>query len=155
MAASAENRTSEWIAIIAMVIAAATFTSTTYQACLQRQDLHLSMRPHMISYYYNKEHGVGWMLGNQGLGPAILGWFRVTVDGKSVGTWHEVNRLLEIPPGNGHFTNPMPGSLYLPPRPQGEELHKIYWIDPSPAADQLHENFKRVHIALCYCSDRA
>lgn len=94
------------------------------------------------------EHGSGWKLGNAGLGPALVRWFEVTVNGRPVRDWIEFGKAVGLP-SNYEFKYWIPGrSTAIPP----QEPRELFWVVPGPANDALRGTKAEVTIRICYCS---
>ncbi len=109
----------------------------------------LSLKPHLdVSFGYN-ETGAGFSISSDGLGPAIIKWTAVWVNGELQGTWDEVTSALFSSKAQRdyYFTNPAPGVSLKP----GEPSH-LYWFPPNSDGMFLKQNWGKVGIAICYCS---
>lgn len=115
------------------------------------QNAQRSLRPVMyISFYYNAD-GAGYDLQSVGLGPAIVRWFEVQVDGIPQPHWRGVAQALELPNPRAHnFTVPHRGSI-LPPN----ESSRLFWVRSDSnnvkALRRAHSQ-NRVIMRICYCS---
>ena len=85
---------------------------------------------------------VTWFLENEGLGPAVVEWFAVTVEGTPLRSWEE---MAELSFGGTSFSvaHFAPSHVYQP----GAEVKLL-------EVSSLDEGFtfKRVKIEACYCS---
>jgi hypothetical protein len=144
-----DSKADRTIALAAMLIAGASLLMASYQSCLQRENFHISVQPHvLLSFYFNRS-GAGWVLRNEGLGPAVVKSFNVQIDGNQMRNWMNVGDVLGIEPGHTEYVNVPPG-VFL--RPSSPEAGKLFWVEASPAAATLNANRDRVHITLCACS---
>src|ERR1041384_509525 len=76
-----------WIAIFVSFVALGLAMHTAY---LDRQYRRLSVQPMVEAVWYQTADGAGWKVANWGLGPGVIRWFRVSVDGKAMKNWREV-----------------------------------------------------------------
>jgi hypothetical protein len=131
----------------ATVIALAALGLALFEGCMSRRHDRLSVRPRaLVSFAYNND-GTGYELVSMGLGPMIVKWFEVKVDGEAVPHWEAMARRLGLSKTDYTFTVPWPGSTYQP-----GTTSVIFWISAGPSASALKANLERVAIHLCYCS---
>lgn len=103
-----------WIALSAMFVSICAVAVSFYEGYSNRLHNRLSVRPNLQISFIVKEKGAGWRLANNGLGPAIITAFQVTVDDKPQPTWRDVIIALKMPVTAGfHFQyiNPTKGSV--------------------------------------------
>jgi hypothetical protein len=137
-----------WIAIGSLLIALCALVHSLYDSHLNRHHQRLSAKPHInIGFYYNEE-GAGWILGNWGIGPAIIEWFEVKVDGIPKSDWLEVGGALNFKNSpDFQFTVPRSGTMIRP-----DVTDRIFWIPPGSLNEELLKNRERVSITACYSS---
>jgi hypothetical protein len=140
------------VAACSVAIAFFSLILSAYVAHLQRQHDRLSARPvFSISYYFN-ETGVGWRVANVGLGPARIRGFKVFVDGVSqapVLVFADVIKSAFRLDSNAaiQFSNLYAGVIV----PVGDK-NILAWLAPSPSADRINAEYRRISFAVCYCS---
>jgi hypothetical protein len=94
------------------------------------------------------EQGAGFVFETGGLGPAVLKFFYVYVDGKPQGDWHSFYRVLDLPsPMNYRYTVPYDDVPYLQ-----NTSKRLFWVPPGAAADRLRSVVHRTSINICYAS---
>ncbi len=137
-----------WIALSAVVISSCALIASIDQAYRIRLHQRLSVRPYIGLSFNHNEEGAGWIMTNQGLGPAFVRWFSVTVDGIRHPHWEGVRAALGLPsPTDFTFVAPSPATVVPPNIPW-----KIFWAEPGPSAPILVRNYNRLLIEICYCS---
>lgn len=133
-----------WVSVLISICA---LSLAIYTAYLERQHKRLSVQPHIYMSFYFNDQGAGWMTGNSGLGPAVIKWFTVYVDGKQQPTWAAVMKTLGIPAGAFEFSTLFPGELKATGGPA-----KIFWVPSGPRSKALIRDYSRVQLEVCYCS---
>lgn len=133
-----------WIVLIAISALGLTF----WQGVVIRSHNRISVRPLVTISGAINQDGSGWKIGNSGLGPALVKWFEVTVEGKTVKDWKEFAREL------GMFDNltyyywvPSPSTAIPPQKPDN-----LFWVSSGDADRILRSNEKEITIRMCYCS---
>jgi hypothetical protein len=92
--------------------------------------------------------GTARLIENMGLGPAMIRWFSMSVNGKSVTNWTDFSKAMTLPPDAKYtFTLPRPGSVYT-----AGISGILFHLPKGAAADQLRANHGRQLFELCYCS---
>ena len=139
-----------WISLAAIVIALSALVLSIWQGILTRNHNRISVRPLVTISGAVNENGSGWKLGNAGLGPAIVKWFKVTVDDKPMHNWREFAKELDMPDPDTfdfYYWVPSPSTVIYPQEPKN-----LFWVTPGPADRILRKNAKKITIHLCYCS---
>lgn len=137
-----------WVSIGALVISCCAFALAVDAGKQTRPHNRLSVKPRLtIDFNYTGE-GAGFRLVNEGLGPAIVGTFVVSVDEKPRQTWDAVAEALGIKTDAKLWRVPYPDTAWL----VGDPQPRVYWIPKSPASDLLITQSPRVSIKVCYCS---
>ena len=137
-----------WIALSAIVVAACSLALSIWQGILARQHNRLSVRPIVIVSGMHNEKGSGWVLGNAGLGPALVKWFEVTVDEKPMRHWREFGEEIGLPPDFRYsYWVPAPATVIPPQEPKN-----LFWVFPGENDSILRNNKKRIRMRLCYGS---
>lgn len=143
------EKISKWTSIVIAICALTVSISATENNILSNK---LSVKPHLdIAYYsniYPASAEVGYRIASSGLGPAIIKWAAIYVDGKIMRSWNEVNSALGLPePFNGTFSNPNIGTSI-----KSGEMFATYSLIASKNVPYLNENPGRIEIKICYCS---
>ena len=145
------NRTwnpDRWISLSAVIIAGCAFFFSFYQGCTIREHNRLSVRPLVMISGAVNERGSGWKLSNAGLGPAIVRWIEVTVNGRPVKNWKEFGKEVGLPESfEFRYWYPARATV-IPPQHSGE----LFWVPPGPADDALRSTTAKITIRMCYCS---
>lgn len=140
-----ERRLSTWIPILVGLCA---LMLTVYGGCEDRRFKRLSVRPELdLTPLFEKDWN-GWVMRNNGLGPARVRWFRVSVDGQPKKDWVQVKTALPLPRGQFTFTNPYPDTIVR----QGERVPLFGFPGNYPALGALQKAAGRVQMSICYCS---
>ncbi len=132
-----------------MIALCALFLSI-YQGSQTRQHNQLSVKPSLVSTFYYNDKSVGYTLDSRGLGPAIIKWVEVLVNGKAKGNWLDVESALDLPESSGsngmHF-NPYAGVSLMP----GDKV-TLYAVGSDKNIKYLRDSYQKVRIKVCYCS---
>lgn len=143
-----------WIALCAVVVSFAALLFAVYQGYLEREHKKLSVRPHIVIAFEwdSVAKEAGWSLLNNGLGPAEMRWFAVSVDGKYQRDWSAVLKaigLLGEPTGLLPQMPIYPGDL----KPAGESPTKLIRF---PFGSKTFESVmavrRHLRVEACYCS---
>jgi hypothetical protein len=134
----------------ATFIALVALATGIYQAKLSRDQANASVWPYLIQGN-SGNNGYSRVVQNVGIGPAIVGGFEVTVEGKPVHTWREVAESLHVNLSwRGHVTTTMRAGLVLPPNTLTELL-----VLPDSGDVKLFRAAlakSHLHTWMCYCS---
>jgi hypothetical protein len=137
-----------WISFAALIVAGCALFFTIREFRTAREHDRLSVRPWLNLDFAYDETGVGWRLATQGLGPARIEMFEVTVDGKPQTSWQAVSGALGLPPLTGNWKHANLGPLTLNPN----QASSLFWVPSGTLADALLANNRRVQMRICYCS---
>lgn len=132
------------------IIASCALFLALYDGYQTRRHQRLLVMPRIIFDFRWSGDGAGWLIGNQGIGPADIRWFSVLVDGRPQRNWIEVVAAIGVPPGY-IITNQLilaPGQL-LPAHP---EAGTLFWITGAAAKQVFQRQSHRVVVKACYCS---
>ncbi|EGR2120022.1 hypothetical protein D0C17_19195 [Vibrio cholerae] len=141
---------SDVVASSSVVIAMCSFIFTVFLYFDAHEKTKLSVVPNLnISLYFSEsERSIKWSVVNNGLGPAKISWFSVTVDGKALSSWSELALWLELVNGDSYsFTNFYPGGLM----PLGGDGN----LFETKGVTNYHDVLRRaqqVEVQVCYCS---
>ena len=141
---------SDWIAAASMMVAFVAVILALYEGGQNRLHNRLSVKPKILISFHHNEEGAGYILSNSGLGPAIIKWIEVKVDGAVQANWGTVaEKLFSKPIVSGfHFVNPTAGTSFA----NGSNF-KIFWFKAEdPRSNVMLQAYKRVQIDVCYCS---
>jgi hypothetical protein len=137
-----------WIAFSAMVVALCALILSVMAGYATRKHARLSVRPLVTISGTVNEHGSGWSLGNAGLGPALVRWFEVTVDGRAVRNWQEFVQAVGLPQAvQFRYWVPQRATAFPPQAPR-----ELFWVQPGPADQALRSTKAKITIHMCYCS---
>jgi hypothetical protein len=136
-----------WISLCAAIIALCALFLSIYEGYSIRKHSRLSVRPLVVLDSGINESGSGFRLENSGLGPAIVKWFSVEIDGKQIPHWKAFVEELKLPSGGGyHYMNPSNKSVILP----GEKKQLFWVIGEKDVA--LRNTRRKITMKICYCS---
>ena len=140
-----------WVAIAALIVSVCALVFTAYQGYETRLHNRLLVKPMLLVDFDYNDKGAGFLMINEGLGPAVIGSFVVVVDGKPKRTWAETEDALgyrPVPVLNRFWRVPYPDSAWQVSNPES----RIYWIGKSHESDLLKKQQQHVSISVCYCS---
>jgi len=142
------NRGDRRIAFSAMLIALCAVIISIYEGYSNRKHARLSVRPLVTISGAVNENGSGWKLGNAGLGPALVRWFEVSVDGRPVRNWLEFGQAVGLPPAVQYrYWVPQRATAFPPQEPR-----ELFWVQPGPADQVLRSTQAKITMRMCYCS---
>jgi hypothetical protein len=137
-----------WISLSAAAIALCALLFSFYQGYLVRDHNRKSVRPLIVIGGLHDEKGSGFRIGNEGLGPGIIQWFEVTVNGKPVKNWMEFYEAVGLPGTfSARYLNPTQATVIRPGRSED-----LFWVSPGPADNTLRTTKAVITMRLCYCS---
>ena len=137
-----------WISLGAMLIALAGIILACIEGCENRKHERLSVRPKMaISYFYN-ETEVGYELTSSGLGPALVKWLEVKVDGKPQKDWVDTFTSLGIDYSKATPRFKVPVGIYQP----GTDLVIIGVNSNSVYGQVFKAKLDTIDFRICFCS---
>jgi hypothetical protein len=137
-----------WIALSAMIVALCALILSVIEGRATRKHARLSVRPLVTISGTVNEHGSGWKLGNAGLGPALVRWFEVSVDGRPVRNWLEFEEAVGLPQGTQfRYWVPQRATAFPPQEPR-----ELFWVMPGPADQALRTTKAKITMRMCYCS---
>jgi len=111
-----------------------------------RKNQQIALKPNVsLSFRHNSADGAGWRMVNNGLGPAIIQWFSVTIDGQPYSDWRSFGSVFGI--SDYLFNIPGPGTQF-----GANASINLFFVKPSPHFETLIKNYSRVEMDLCYCS---
>jgi hypothetical protein len=134
----------QWIALIAIAISISSLSVSLYEC----ENARLHDQPRLVYVYFYDRTGAGWRFENEGLGPARIRGFKISINGKPQTSLPEVWRTLSIPDGTEvEFNIPRVGNLIA-----AGATSKLFWVPLGPAADIIQRKWDKVVIVACYCS---
>lgn len=152
---STSNKPNAWT-ISSVAIAACALAFSGYQGCKTREHDRITLLPRVSVEFDFEESGAGWQMSNEGLGPAEIRDFTVTVDGMARHSWREVAQTLKV-----QGSSPSVGQIYLKyefsaPKPgviiRAGDMRKLWWVTTPDVLGSLKKQAERVVISLTYCS---
>jgi len=148
--ANRRELTDRILSITGVVVAACALIVTFYQVHLMRDQAKISVWPHIEQYNTTSASEFQRVISNEGLGPAVIRYLSVTVDGKSVKNWRAaVIRLINEGPDpklNFMQSDLPPGAVLL----QGKKRTVIQIM--GAAGGYASQHWKSLVIRVCYCS---
>ncbi len=137
------------IPFCALLVSIAALTLAVFEGYSNRVHHRLSVRPYLLVDFGVSDSEVGWLLGNEGLGPAIVAWALVTVDGRPCRSWSEMASVLQLPTVYRKYTNPIRGNIVR--SGDRRDMFKVVTED-EPTREAVLRSRERVVIEVCYCS---
>lgn len=139
--------TDNWISLSAVFIALCALFLSIYEGYSNRKHNQISVKPLILLDSGKNETGSGFRIRNSGLGPALIKWFSVEIDGKLMPHWKAFIEELGLPlSGDYSYMNPSEKSILLP-----GEKENLFWA--MGAKDSALRKIKRkIIIKICYCS---
>ena len=134
----------------AMFVALSSLAIALYEVRMMREHDRISVWPYVSAF--NSDSGGVYTLNarNAGIGPALIGSFELTVDGKPKKDWGDVLDALAVDLGGtpSSYSSFGKGTVLLP----GAKTILLN-IGPGPAAQTFHHaSESRMHARICYCS---
>lgn len=142
------QKTKYIISICAIIIAILSLFVTVYESYQQRRHDRLSVKPVLQVIFSTENNWEGFKLKSSGLGPAVISWIEVFVDGKLVHGWQEAMERLNLSIPERHSINAVYSKDVLRPN----ETVNLFFVDNSKNMNDLRKNNKRIRINICYCS---
>ena len=139
------GRSDRIVAASAGLIGIAALAISGYQAYIMRQQQRASVWPRVDLLTNDSDSSYSLSMTNVGIGPALLVFAEVSVDGKPRPSWRAV---LDDLGGSGGFTQSRIADRVLIPG-QSQDLFRSQ--DP-PGIGALASGADRVEIRICYCS---
>lgn len=137
------------VALSAIVLGVSALAVSVVQVRIMRQEQHASVWPRLqIGRVYSEGRDFAIVVGNPGIGPAVIKEVTVEVDGRPVTSWIDaINALVpDQPPGDVVFMQ-VSGRIL----PAGESIQPIASADPR-FADAFVAASSRMRMRVCYCS---
>ena len=138
------------ISLSAMLIALVGLGLSLWEGFENRGHNRLSVRPKMTFSYFYDDKEVWYELQNRGLGPAVIKWFEVRINGQLQKDWKDMFNALGIDynKANPHFTVPMQGSIFQPGIPS-----TLFAVNINTHEGQLlMANLDNIDLKICFCS---
>lgn len=148
------------MSVVAVIMATCAVVVSVYEARIQREYQSISVWPN-LSVYYQRTYedqggGFAFLVGNTGLGPAVVHSFSVSVDGEPMSNWADVlDRMSDggldlvgaVYRHRGGTSDLAPGKTVLP----GESVQAVS-INDALLLDDGHLDIDRMEAEICYCS---
>lgn len=137
------------VALSAIVLGVSALAVSVVQVQIMRQEQHASVWPRLqIGWTYSAGRNFAIVVGNPGIGPAVIKDVVVEVDGRSVTSWAEaIDALVPDRPPQDLFFMQVAGRIL----PAGESIQPISSADPA-FADAFIAASNRMRMRVCYCS---
>jgi hypothetical protein len=133
--------------IVALVVGVLAVLFSGYTAYLQRAQAHSAVWPH-VSVGYSDSSGFRVLVGNQGVGPALIRSAELRVDARLVPNWLEALRLVPGVQADPPYTWSTIHHRVLTP---GESVD-ILTVHDAELAGALDRARARFSFTICYCS---
>jgi hypothetical protein len=134
------------ISILALGVAFFALVITAYEGYATRRHNRLSVKPFLFTSFDYDNEGSGWSLYNKGVGPALIKWCEVRVDGQPMHDWREAIEKLGAKI-NTEFEFSMPSWIY-----EANRTNRLLWLPRSSEESVVRANHNRLVIKLCFCS---
>ena len=132
-------------AVIAAFVGLLALCVSGYTAYLQRQQVSAQVWPYLEPGMSGSRHEL--VLFNKGVGPAIIEWVQVLVDGKPQRNWPAVFKALGIDYGHHIPYSTINGVVIS----ANDHIDQLVFPNNDEFNRFTHEA-KRVELRLCYCS---
>ncbi len=133
-------------AISAVFIGLCAIGISLYETSLIRQAQKGSVWPALGGGYSYNQDGFSYLLENAGVGPAIIEYIILTVDGEPIETWDQYFDKLEVDINN-YLVTQASGRIVSP-----QSKLDILYIPPQRNIDHIAQEQARVDVEICYCS---
>jgi hypothetical protein len=133
--------------IAAIVVAALAMASTAYSAYLQRKQTHAAVWPRIV---VRASRLPQWHLSfeNKGVGPAIVRYVALRVDGAPVKTWTELARAVLRRDEKPAFIYSSAKAATLSSR----EVLNLFSLQDDGLTGEFVRSANRLSFSVCYCS---
>lgn len=133
-------------AISAVFIGICAIGISLYETSLIRQAQKGSVWPALGGGYSYNQDGFSYLLENAGVGPAIIEYIILTVDGEPLETWDQYFDKLGARVSN-YLVTQASGRIVSP-----QSRIDILFIPPKENIDLIAKEQERVDVEICYCS---
>ena len=143
-----DNITNRIVSASATIIAIAALATAVYQAKLSRDQAAASVWPYLLQGSSGND-GYAAIVQNLGVGPAKVGGFEVTIDGKPAKNWANVAEAMGVKLSwTGHRTTSFRPGIVVPAGAVIDLLH----LPDSADARIFRSQLDRMRVRICYCS---
>ncbi len=157
------SRMAQWGSLLALTVSAMALAVGSYQTFLMQRQTRLmqvqaraSVWPRVdISYAYDdsgSNAGFRLRLENNGVGPAIVRWVRVTMDGKAIHHWTQVLSAVIDAKGTAHAEFSGVRNVVIPPSTNRDTLITALSVHDADIAKKIYDARDRLDMEVCYCS---
>src|SRR6266496_5791789 len=150
------RRASRYDAVIATLVGLCALCVSAYTAYVQRQQVRAAVWP--ILEFDSSNAPIHFTLANKGVGPAIIRYVIVRVDGQPVRNWKEALGRILGPGEHPGSESDMSGRVFA----AGESMTIFTPFDPdgkpiafdksNPLWVKMNKDRERVTVEICYCS---
>lgn len=150
--ASAQSKTGliksswHWSTLIPIIVSLLALWIAYDQGAQTRLHNRLSVRPDLYVNFHSNNESAAFSVGNTGLGPARIRWFKVLIDQAPVTEWDEVMRRLQLD-GKYSFSVLYPGTVVSP-----GYRNEIFLVKDAMSGSKLIKARDRIAVEICYCS---
>ncbi|MGA8276618.1 MAG: hypothetical protein WB784_00245 [Rhodanobacteraceae bacterium] len=156
------SRMAQWGSLLALTVSALALAVGSYQTLLMQRQTRLmqvqaraSVWPRIdIGYAYagsGSNTGFQLRLENNGVGPAIVHWVRVTMDGKAIHHWTEVLSAV-MGSGTAHAEFTGVRNIVIPPSTNRDTVVTALSVQDADIAKKIYDVRDRLDMKVCYCS---
>lgn len=142
-----EPRKRDWAAysaVIATLVGLLALCVSAYTAMLQQQQVRAQVWPRLQLMSSGSMQEV--LVMNKGVGPALIGSVRVSVDGSAVHNWKELEKLLGVTPAE-YVQSTVNGTII-----SGGERYVMANFPDKAVWDRVRPIVQRMDRRMCFCS---
>jgi hypothetical protein len=158
MADAPKSRGINYEATLASLMALMALAVSAYTAWIQRQQVRAQVLP-LLEYGSSNQPALNFTVANKGVGPARIEHVVVTLDGKPISSWIDLQRQFFRADEHAGFSTSLLGKHILSP---GEEIAAYTLTDDAghplgvgaKSSPGFHFNSERnrVGVEICFCS---
>jgi hypothetical protein len=141
---------SDAIAHLALLISVIALAVALFEAYNNRQAARAAVKPIVETSFEFNKGGTGWQFDNSGVGPAVIKWFDVFVDGTQVPSWQLVGRALNLSKDSAGYRFIIPAGKTYP----AGTTKQLFWVENLNEQETIRRNAARIRFRFCYCSIR-
>ncbi len=136
------------MAYSAVLVGLCALAVSIYEANIFRKQQKAAVWPY-LELSYSNVGGFSYIITNKGVGPALIKWVIIKVDGEPIASWNEYKkRILDASGSNFSFISSFLNGRVISSK---EKIKIISFDDPGAVALAL-KNIDRVSFEICYGS---
>ena len=136
------------VAYMAVLVGLCALGVSIYEANIFRQQQKASVWPY-LEFSYSNIDGFSYNLKNKGVGPAIIKWIVVKIDGIPIKSWKEYGKkIFEVDKSNVDYVSSFISERVIS---SNENIRIILFKDPATIRTVL-KNISRISFQICYSS---